>query len=171
MSLWFDVPSSLRAWFVVHFVVGLAVGLPLLVVPGSTLALLAWLPGDPGVSRLLGAAWVALGVASWRTRGANLEVVRAMLGLKSLWSGLGIFAALGAIGQGAPGAAWVMLFLFLVFAGVWLHYAILFRRLEAAGPLTFDPRADEERAADPASVELPDDPREGEGAPGPTNER
>lgn len=151
MSLWFDVPSSLRGWFVVHFVVALAVGLPLLVVPGSTLALLTWQPADPGVSRLLGAAWVALGVASWRTRGANVEVVRAMLGLKSLWSGLGIFAAFGAIGQGAPGAAWVMLFLFLVFSGVWLHYAILFRRLEAAGPLTFDDPASDDLLANESS--------------------
>ena len=144
MSLWFDVPSTLRGWFVVHFVVGLAVGLPLLVVPSLTLALLGWAPADPGVSRLLGAAWVALGVTSWRTRQGSLEVVRAMLSLKSLWAGLGIFGAFGAIGQGAPGAAWVVLFLCLVFLGVWLHYAILFRRLEAAGPLTFGEHAEDE---------------------------
>lgn len=149
MSLWFDVPGTLRGWFVVHCVVGLAIGLPLLIVPGLMLAVLGWAPADPGVSRLLGAAWVALGVASWRTRQGSLEVVRAMLSLKSLWSGLGIFAAFGAIGQGAPGAAWVVLFLFLVFLGVWLHYAILFRRLEAAGPLSFDDQADERDAAPP----------------------
>jgi len=151
MNLWFDVPAALRTWFAAHALVAVAIGLPLFIAPAAVLAILQWAPGDPGMPRLLGACWLSLGVASWRTRRGTVEVIRAMLGLKALWSGLAIVGALGAIGGGAPGAAWVLLFLSLVFLGIWVHYGIVFRRLASAGPQAF--AYGDENAPDPEEPE------------------
>jgi len=156
MNPWFDVPAALRTWFAAHALVAVTIGLPLVLAPAPVLALLQWAPGDPGLARLLGACWVSLGVASWRTRGAGVEVMRALLSLKALWSALAIVGALGAIGGGAPGAAWVLLFLSLIFLGIWVHYGIVFRRLASAGPQAFaygDESVPPEEPADEASSE------------------
>jgi len=145
---WFDVPDALRTWFVIHFVVDLVVGVPLLIAPAAVLGAFGWSPLDPGATRLVAAALLAIGLSSYRVRGEGIEVFRAFLSLKIIWSLLAIFALFAAIGGGAPSVAWVFLFTFLIFLGVWTHYAIVFRRLLSAGPEAFS-YGDPDAASEP----------------------
>jgi hypothetical protein len=52
--------------FVLFMLICLVVGLPLLLAPGRFLGLFAWAPLDPLISRLLGAALLALSWSAYR---------------------------------------------------------------------------------------------------------
>ena len=57
---------TLRITFLVHAIFALVLGALLLIVPGRTLLALGWAPIDPIISRLLGAALLALAWGSYR---------------------------------------------------------------------------------------------------------
>jgi hypothetical protein len=123
------VPRTLRAWFVAHALVDLAAGLPLLAAPELVLRRLGWTCVDSVSARLVGAALLAIGAQSFLGRDAGVDVYRAMLRLKLVWSLAAAASLFVAIGAGAPPAAWALLSIFIGFAGVWLHHAIRFRQL------------------------------------------
>jgi len=127
-----EIPSSLRAWFIVHAVIDVACGLPLLLVPEMILPRLGWVAVDPVTTRLVAAALLAIGVQSWRGRHAGVEAYRTMLGLKVVWSTAAIVGLTIAIARGAPPVAFLCLAVFLAFCGVWSHHAIRFRQLGRA---------------------------------------
>jgi len=58
--------KTLKTLFLVHAVVGVIFGLPMLIAPGRFLTALGWAPIDPIVSRLLGAALLAVAWSSYR---------------------------------------------------------------------------------------------------------
>jgi hypothetical protein len=127
------VPPSVRGWFVLDFVFSaLVMGLPLLLVPELILPRLGWPAVDPVATRLVGAALVAIGWQSWRSRESGQEAYRALLGLKVIWCSLGIVGLVAAIGAGAPQASWALLAVLLLLDGVWIHYAIRIKKFEAA---------------------------------------
>jgi hypothetical protein len=122
------IPNSLRAWFVVHFVLDVIIGLPLLLAPGWMLPLFGWQPIDPILSRVVGAALMGIGVESLLGRNAGMEAYRAMLNLKVVWAGsasLGI--ALG-LANGGAYFGWVALVIFLAFLGLWVYYRLKLSR-------------------------------------------
>jgi len=127
-----DVPVSLRNWFVAHFVVGAAVGAPLLFAPGLLLGALGWRSVDPVCARLAGGALLVIGSVSWLARDEGSDVFRMVLNLNTLWAYAAVFALVAAAGQGAPPATWALLSAFIAFAGVWTHYRIRFKQLAAA---------------------------------------
>ena len=127
-----EVPITLRRWFVAHFVVDVFLGIPLLLAPGLVLSRLGWTTIDGAASRLVGAAFLAIGASSWFCRGASVEVVKAMLDLKLVWSLVAIVGLLISVGQGAPGPVWALLSMFIALLGVWTHYRIRFKQLGAA---------------------------------------
>jgi hypothetical protein len=127
-----EVPLTLRRWFVVHAVVAVAIGLPLLFVPTLLLRALGWTVIDGAAARLVGAAFLAIGAQSFFARNAGIEVYTPVLNLKIVWSFAAIVALLASIGEGAPSAVWALLSLFLCFAGVWSHYRIRFKQLATA---------------------------------------
>ena len=127
-----DVPASLRTWFIAHFAVDVAVGLPLLIAPTHVLGLLHWSPIDPVASRLVGAALLAIGVASLGTHRHGAAAYRAMLRLKVVWSLAAIFSLFAGIAQGAPPAAWAFLAIFIAFSGIWMSYAVRLRQIANA---------------------------------------
>lgn len=132
-----EVPASLRAWFVVHFLVDVVVAIPLLTMPEEILPRFGWTAVDSVSPRLVAAALMAIGVHSWRCRNAGVETYRALLGLKILWSATAVAGLTIAIARGAPPLAFVLLSIFLGFSGVWSHYAIRFRQqaqADAQGP-------------------------------------
>jgi hypothetical protein len=131
-----DVPLSLRRWFIAHSVVDLIVGLPLLLAPALVLHPLGWGTIDQVAVRLVGAALLAIGLQSFLGRSAGVEVYKAMLNVKLVWSGSAIVGLVAAIGAGAPQAAWAFLSAFLAFFGVWTHYRIRFKQLAAAQALS-----------------------------------
>jgi hypothetical protein len=132
-----EIPASLRAWFVVHFLVDVVCAVPLLLVPELVLPRLGWTTVDPVTTRLVGAALLAIGVQSWRGRNGGVAEFRAMLALKVIWSSAAILGLTIAIARGAPPAAFLCLAIFLVFCGVWSHHAIRFRQhaLSSTDPL------------------------------------
>jgi len=125
-----EVPRTLRAWFMAHALVDLAAGLPLLAAPALVLRRLGWTCVDPVSARLVGAALLAIGGQSFLGRDAGVEVYRAMLRLKLIWSFVAALSLFVGVGAGAPPAAWAFLSIFIGFAGVWSHHAIRFRQLE-----------------------------------------
>jgi hypothetical protein len=127
-----EVPITLRRWFVAHFVVDFFFGIPLLIAPGLFLGRLGWTAVDGAASRLVGAALLGIGASSWFSRNAGVEVVKAMLDLKLVWSFAAIVGLLISVGQGAPPPVWAALSLFIAFSGVWTHYRIRFKQLAAA---------------------------------------
>jgi hypothetical protein len=138
-----EVPVTLRRWFVAHFIVDMALGLPLLLAPALLLRPLGWTTIDGPAVRLVGAALLGIGGQSFLGRNAGLETYTAMLNLKIIWSFAAIAGLLVSIGEGAPPAVWAFLSMFLCFAGVWTHHRIRFKQLASAGALDDSPVEDE----------------------------
>jgi hypothetical protein len=127
-----EIPLTLRRWFVVHFLVDVALALPLLLAPTAFLRALGWTAIDPVTARLVGAALLAIGVQSWLGRNAGAEAFRAMLNLKLVWSASAIVGLVLSVGEGAPPFAWGLLSAFIAFFGVWFHYRVRMKQLAGA---------------------------------------
>ena len=84
-----EAPSALRTWFVAHFAVDWAVGIPLLVAPESLLRFFGWHEIDPIATRLFAAALLAIGGQSLLGRNGSVNEFRAMLNLKADLGGSG----------------------------------------------------------------------------------
>ena len=121
------VPSSLRRWFVVHFVADVVFAAPLLLAPESFLRALGWMAVDPVAARMVGAALAGIGIESLLCRNNSVDVFRAMLRLKCIWSGAAIAGLSLSIAQGAPPVAWAVLAVFVAFAAVWNYYRVKLR--------------------------------------------
>ena len=122
-----DVPDRLRFWFVVHFVVDMLFGIPLLLFPDLLLSILNWTEIDPIMTRLVGAALVAIGVESLLGRNASAEVYRAMLNLKILWASGAILAFILGMASGGPSTAWIFVVVFFAFLCLWVYYRLQLR--------------------------------------------
>ncbi len=117
-----QVPSSLRIWFVIHFIVDMLFAIPLLFFPEFLLPLLGWDVVDPVMSRLVGAALLGIGGESLLGRNASREVFLAMLNLKILWASGAVLGIGMGIAVGAPHLAWGFLVIFAAFLGIWVYY-------------------------------------------------
>ena len=116
------VPRGLRIWFVIHFVADMLSGIPLLFLPHKLLPFLGWTSYDPLTSRLVGAAFMGIGLESLLGRNASAETFRAMLNLKIIWASSALFAIAVALYEGVPTVAWAFLGIFAVFWAVWVYY-------------------------------------------------
>jgi len=118
--------KALRATFLVHAVVALVLGVPLLIVPGQFLNLFIWRPIDPLISRLLGAALLALAWGSFRGWQATERAqVKTLLEIEA------VFTVLGSIGllrhlliASYPLIVWVVFLLLVVFSIAWIYFLI-----------------------------------------------
>lgn len=118
--------KALRATFLVHAVVALVLGVPLLILPGQFLNLFIWRPIDPLISRLLGAALLALAWGSFRGWQATERAqVKTLLEIEA------VFTVLGSIGllrhlliASYPLIVWVVFLLLVVFSIAWIYFLI-----------------------------------------------
>lgn len=117
-----EVPNSLRTWFVFHFAVDMLTGIPLLLFPELIMPLLGWRTIDPISSRVVGAALMGIGIESYLGRNASIEVFRAMLNLKVIWSSSAILGIGLGIWKGGPPAGWLFMGIFVIFWVVWMYY-------------------------------------------------
>lgn len=117
------IPQSLRTWFVIHFVIDMTFGLPLLFAPEMLLQLFDIVSVETLTARLVGAALVGIGGTSlWMHKG-SVDQFKTMLEVKLLWSGSALVAIALAFGSGAPAFISGLAFaIFLVFFFVWHHY-------------------------------------------------
>lgn len=117
-----EVPSSLRIWFVIHFIMDMLFGIPLLLFPELIMPMLGWGSLDPISTRVVGAALMGIGIESYLERNASLEVFRALLNLKVIWSSSAILGIGLGIWQGGAQAGWLFLAIFVIFWFVWVYY-------------------------------------------------
>jgi len=117
-----EVPNSLRTWFVIHFYVDMIIGIPLLLFPELIMPSLGWSSIDPISSRVVGAALMGIGIESYLGRNAGIEVFRAMLNLKVIWSSSAILGIGLGIWQGGVRAGWLFLGIFVIFWFIWIYY-------------------------------------------------
>ena len=116
------VPDRLRFWFIVHFAIDFLFAVPLLLAPEFTLNLFGWTTVDHLASRLVGAALMGIGGESLLGRNASVEVYRAMLDLKIIWSLSAIFGIGASMVGGGPWMGWVLLVIFGLFCALWIYY-------------------------------------------------
>lgn len=122
--------SSLRTWFIIHFIVDFIFGVPLLLFPAETLSLFGFEAAELLTARLVGAAFLAIGGVSFLVRNENEAVFRSLLRLKVIWSLSAIVGILLTIYSGAPAFTWVVLVIFAVFSGVWMYYLWKLRNIQ-----------------------------------------
>lgn len=116
--------KALKYTFLIHAVVAAVFGILLLTMPGRFLGVFGWAPIDPLISRLLGAALLALGWASFRGWQATeraqvatlieMEVVYTVLGCAGLLRHLLI--------ANYPWYVWLLFAILAVFAIAWLYF-------------------------------------------------
>jgi hypothetical protein len=114
--------KSLRRTFLVHLLVAILAGLPLLLAPGRFLGLVEWAPIDPIISRLLGAAVLALGWSSFRSwRSANWSQVAVVVELEAAFTLLACAGLLRHLLVASyPWYVWSILVVMALFAVAWL---------------------------------------------------
>jgi hypothetical protein len=122
-----DMSKALKIVFVLHIIVALIFGIGLLVAPGTFLGWFKWLPIDPLLSRVLGAALLAFAWGSFigfRTTETSVENAILQIGL--------VFDVLAAVGIARhlffiPGylwPVWLLFIIFVIFAILWLIFLL-----------------------------------------------
>lgn len=117
------MPTSLRNWFIIHFLIDYIVAIVLFLYPYQLAVFLGWGRVDPLAFRLVAAALFAIGGVSLVAKNADIVVFKYLLILKIIWS----LSAIGgilftALSGPIPVAAWVILTIFLAFSFVWIYY-------------------------------------------------
>lgn len=119
------VPNSLRTWFVIHFIIDIAIAIPLMFAPVFLLKQFGWETVDPVTARLVAAALFGIGIESYLGRNAGIEAYQGMLNLKIIWSLAAVIGLCLSLFQGSTQALAVIWALVLVFAGfnlVWAYW-------------------------------------------------
>jgi hypothetical protein len=116
--------KGLKLTFLIHAIVSVVFGALLLIIPGRFLLAVGWAPIDPIISRLLGAALLALAWSSFRGWRATewvqveilveMEVAYTVLGCVGLLRHL-LFARY-------PFIVWLNLIVLLLFAVAWIVF-------------------------------------------------
>ena len=134
------ISTFLRNTFLVHLIIGFLLGVTLFLIPGRTLTLLGWVPEsvpipnsqltvpgtifvDPLITRLLGAALLALAFSSYLGwRASSLSQVALIVQLELVYCALGSLAFIAAyflLERPMPVIGYVFLVILLAFAVAW----------------------------------------------------
>ena len=118
--------KSLKYTFLVYAIFCLVVGIPLLLAPGKALGVLGWKPIDPLITRILGAALLGMGWASWKGFHFTSMKQAALLVEMNL-----IFAALSCVGllrhllkAWYPWYVWADLVILGIFGLLWVYHLV-----------------------------------------------
>ena len=116
--------KSLKYTFLIHVVVSLIFGAALLLAPGRTLGLFGWAPIDPLISRLLGAALLALAWSSYRGWGAiSYEQISVLVEMEVIFT---VFGSVGLLRHllkaWYPWYVWFVFTVLIVFAIAWTYH-------------------------------------------------
>jgi uncharacterized membrane protein YkvA (DUF1232 family) len=116
--------QSTKYTFLIHAVIAALFGIPMLIIPGEFLPLFGWTDEviDPLVSRVLGAAIIAMAWSSYRGwRASDWEQVNIVVEAEAMFA---VLAAIGIlrhlIGYSWPAGVWLIFVLFVVFAIAWI---------------------------------------------------
>lgn len=122
-----EVPSMLKKWFVIHFIIDMLVAIPLFFFPEWFLSLLGWVQVDTLITRIAGAAFFGIGIESYLGRNASPDGFKAMLNLKIIWSASALIGIFWSFIEGHQGnSIWILLTLitFLAFHINWIYWRV-----------------------------------------------
>jgi hypothetical protein len=116
--------KALKYTFLIHAIIALLIGAPLLLAPGRILGVFGWEPVDPLLSRLLGAALLAFAWGSWHGwRATDRAQVNTLLEMET------VFTVLGSAGllrhlliAGYPWYVWTIFGILALFAVAWIFF-------------------------------------------------
>ena len=116
--------KALKYTFLVHAVVAILVGVPLLVAPGRFLGFFGWKPIDPLLSRVLGAALLGLAWSSLRGfRATERAQVVSLIEMEAIFC---ILACVGLLRHllvaGYPLMVWTVFAVLAIFAIAWIVF-------------------------------------------------
>lgn len=117
-----QVPTSLRRWFIIHFIVDYLFAFPLFIAPSWFLSLFGFTVVEPVTARLVAAALFAVGGISLLSGNQAVNVYNSLLKLKIIWSVSAIVGLLLSLWQGAPTLLWLVVLIFGLFSGIWVYY-------------------------------------------------
>lgn len=136
------IPKGLQVTFFIHAIAGLVLGLALLLVPGRSLNFLGWVPDwvqlpnseasipgqtfvDPLITRLLGAALLALAYLSfrcWVKAARSIKETLLIVEFEVVYCALSIIAIIPTmitLNRPSPLILWVCLLVFAAFLVAW----------------------------------------------------
>jgi len=116
------MPKFLKPIFLIHAIVALIIGAPLLIIPGRFLGAVGWAPVEPVINRILGAALLALAWSSFRGwRATDKAQVTFLVEMETA------FTVLGCVGvvrhllfAHYPLIVWLVLATLALFAIAWI---------------------------------------------------
>ena len=122
------IPTSLRTWFTIHFIIDIIFAIPLLLIPVAFLSILGWTTVDPYAARLVGAALMGIGIESYLGRNAGVEAFQGMLNLKIIWSATAVLGTIATmLTYERPWGVWLLLAAFIPFNIIWVYYRLKLR--------------------------------------------
>ncbi|MBT4290017.1 MAG: hypothetical protein HOD92_22050 [Deltaproteobacteria bacterium] len=119
-----QISNGLKTTFIIHFIIGIILGLTYLLVPETWGSLVNWPVNDPSIFRLLGAALIGISAASWFAfKTPYWESVRIVVVMEMVWTVLGTLVMLwGMIYGGLPVIGWLNTVLLAAFAVVFTYF-------------------------------------------------
>lgn len=116
--------KGLKTTFLIHVFVALAFGIVMYLLPATWAELVNWTPLDENMTRLFGAALIAIGGSSWLAyRATKWDEVRIILVLEIVFTVLGALGSLyGALALSAPAFIWVAFAVFAVFGFLFSYF-------------------------------------------------
>ena len=115
---------GLKITFLIHAIVALVFGIVLYLQPGLWARVVQWTPFDGNMTRVYGAALLALAISSWfGYRAARWEEVRILVLMEIAFTVLSTVGALwGLLFRNAPAFGWVAVVIWVAFAVVWVYF-------------------------------------------------
>jgi hypothetical protein len=115
---------GLKITFLIHAIVALVFGIVLYLRPGPWATVVRWTPFDAHMTRIYGAALLALAVSSWLGyRAARWEEVRIVVQMEIAFTVLSIVGGLWAVlFRAAPVFTWVAIVVWIAFAAAWIYF-------------------------------------------------
>ena len=116
------ISTLLKLTLLIHIILALLFGLPLLGMPGRFLAFFGWAPVDPLLSRVLGADLLGFGWLDLRTlRGNSRQAAQLVIEAGIVFCGLSAAGLLWhVLGSYWPWMVWIVLATFIVLAALWV---------------------------------------------------
>ncbi len=116
------MPRTLKYLFLIHAIVAALFGALLLIAPGRFLGWVGWAPIDPILSRILGAALLAIAWSSFRgwqaTERAQIAILVEMEAAFTVLAILGLLRHL--LFAHYPLIVWALFAVFVIFAIAWI---------------------------------------------------
>jgi hypothetical protein len=117
---------GLKITFLIHAIVALVFGLVLYLQPGLWAKMVNWTPYDATMTRVYGAALLALAASSWFGYcAARWDEVRILVLMEIALTVLSTVGGLwGLLFRGAPAFGWVSVLIWVVFAVAWIYFYV-----------------------------------------------